>query len=60
MITVPSELLEQYRLLLDARGVLESNWSNYSKWLRYFLDFCEKYPIPPSKTELICQFSRKL
>ena len=30
------------------------------QWLRYFLDFCEKYPPPEAKSERVCLSIEKL
>ncbi|MEA4949103.1 MAG: hypothetical protein VB068_05560 [Petrimonas sp.] len=32
----------------------------YRKWLRYYLDFCDKYPVPTSKADRIRLFCEKL
>jgi hypothetical protein len=32
----------------------------YRKWLRYYLDFREKYPPPPARSEQVRLFVNKL
>lgn len=45
MIQLPPHLFSQYRLFCADNGVNDNEFADYLKWLRYFLDFCEKYRI---------------
>jgi hypothetical protein len=45
MIQLPPHLFRQFRVFCNDNGVIESEFADYLKWLRYFLDFCEKYHI---------------
>ncbi len=60
MITIPNELFAKYVAHLTLRGCPKSKFAEYRKWLRYFLDFCAKYPIPESKSEQVRLFTNKL
>lgn len=60
MITIPNEVFTKYIAYLTKTGVPVSSHAEYKKWLRYYLDFCDKYPIPESKSEQIRLFSAKL
>lgn len=42
------------------RQVVAAQHVEYKKWLRYFLDFCNKYSPPDSKSEQIRLFCEKL
>ena len=37
-----------------------SSHAEYKKWLRFYLDFCDKYPVPESKSERVRLFTDKL
>ena len=45
---------------LKQRAVHETVHVYYRKWLRYFLDFCEKHPPPANKSEQVRLFIEKL
>ncbi len=45
MIQLPPHLFRQFRVFCIDNGVIESEFADYLKWLRYFLDFCEKYHV---------------
>ena len=49
MLLVPNALLIRYVTHLMKQGVPASSHSEYKKWIRYFLDFCDKYPVPDVK-----------
>jgi Phage integrase, N-terminal SAM-like domain len=42
------------------RAVPASGQAAYKKWIRYYLDFCSKYPVPDSKSERVRLFIEKL
>jgi integron integrase len=60
MLLVPKTLYGQYAAHLKSRGVSAANYTDYKKWLRYYLDFCDKYQPPGSKTERVRLFCEKL
>ena len=49
-----------YLAYLGKRGVPVSRFAEYKKWLRYYLDFCDKYPVPDAKSERVRLFADKL
>ena len=51
MIPIPDDILKQYEAVLKKRAVAISLHADYKKWLRYYLDFRSKYPLPNSKSE---------
>ncbi|AJE02708.1 phage integrase N-terminal SAM-like domain-containing protein [Geobacter pickeringii] len=60
MILLPHHLFRQYRSFCDIRGIRDSDFADYLKWLRYFLDFCEKYHVAGSEPDRIDLFLNKL
>jgi integron integrase len=58
--TIPAEILERYSAVLKKRAVPVSLHAYYRKWLRYFLDFQNKYPLPDSRSEQVRLFILKL
>jgi integrase-like protein len=60
MILLPPHLLNQYRSFCSRSAVVESALVDHVKWLRYFLDFCEKYQIVGDESERTRQFLEKL
>ena len=59
MLPIPEYISVQYNVLRQ-RAIPESFHVHYRKWLRYFLDFCEKYPPPEAKSERVRLFIEKL
>ena len=60
MKTVPSDVLVRFSRILTIRKVPFSRHGEYRKWLRYYLDFCDKYSPPPVRSERVRLFIRKL
>ncbi|MDI6792882.1 MAG: phage integrase N-terminal SAM-like domain-containing protein [bacterium] len=60
MLKIPDNILVQYEAILTKKGLAVSVHSDYKKWLRYFLDFCGKYPVPASRSERVRLFIEKL
>lgn len=56
MLLIPNAVLTSYIEHLNKRGVATDRHGDYKKWLRYFLDFCDKYPVPESKSEHVRLF----
>jgi hypothetical protein len=48
MQAIPAGIQDPYLLVLRKRAVPVSRHADYKKWLRYFLDFRDKYPLPDS------------
>lgn len=59
MITIPHELQVQFVTWLRGKAVPEHEFSSYLKWLRYYLDFCEKYRFSAGQPTSLLQFIRK-
>lgn len=60
MLPLQTELGKQYEAALEQRNVPAARHPFYKKWLRYFLDFCAKYPIKGSNTDHVRLFLEKL
>ena len=60
MFAIPNAVMNQYDAVLRTRAVPISQRSDYKKWLRFFYDFCAKYPVPDSTSERVRLFSEKL
>jgi len=60
MILLPPHLFRQYRSFCANRGVKDVDCADYLKWLRYFLDFCEKYQVTGDDPERSHLFLNKL
>jgi len=60
MIQIPPHLFSQYRSFCADNGVNGNDFADYQKWLRYFLDFCEKYRITGNDAERAGLFLDKL
>lgn len=60
MLSIPQNISVQFNDALRQRAIPESIHVHYRKWLRFFLDFCEKYPPPEAKSERIRLFIEKL
>jgi len=60
MIAIPSTLRAPFKeRLLEKAIPRKTHWS-YIKWLRYYLDFCEKYDFPDADKESLAPFLQKL
>ncbi len=60
MKQIPSDLKARYSSMLVQKGVPEKYHYYYGKWLRYYLDFCEKYRFNQLNKESIVYFVKKL
>jgi HPt (histidine-containing phosphotransfer) domain-containing protein len=60
MIVIPPNLLARFESILTKRSVPNELRNYYKKWLRYYLDFCQKYKQPISTKESLQQFIKKL
>ena len=57
---IPAPLLTRFLYYLKHSRIPETNHSDYLQWLRYYLDFCDKYSPPGSNSERIRLFCEKL
>jgi integron integrase len=60
MLTIPSFLQTQFQEYLRNRTIPNTIQAAYLKWLRYDLDFCQKYHFPPEYKESLPHFLKKL
>uniref|UniRef100_A0A831U0X3 Integron integrase n=1 Tax=Geobacter metallireducens TaxID=28232 RepID=A0A831U0X3_GEOME len=60
MILLPHHLFRQYRSFCNNCGITDGDFADYLKWLRYFLDFCEKYRVAGTESARIDLFLNKL
>jgi len=60
MQTIPEDISMRYSEVLKKRAVPVSRHADYRKWLRYFLDFQTRYPLPDSRSEQVRLFILKL
>jgi site-specific recombinase XerD len=60
MLPIPQNYLARFNEALLKNAVPVPLHVHYRKWLRYFLDFCGKYPPPDAKSEQIRLFIEKL
>src|SRR3989339_1995364 len=60
MRPVPVPVLKRFDAILEKRAVAPIQRTDYKKWLRYFLDFCTKYPIPETRPDQVRLFIDKL
>ncbi len=60
MLTIPPKLARLYDSLLEQQAVALNQRAYYRKWLRYYLDFCNKYAFEPTCTLSFPGFDAKL
>ncbi|HEX9022788.1 MAG TPA: hypothetical protein VF799_03010 [Geobacteraceae bacterium] len=59
MLAIPHPILVQYTAILKEQQIVGAQCAAYQKWLRYYLDYCHKYPVPDAKCERIQLFCVK-
>jgi hypothetical protein len=60
MIVIPSDISAAFTAVLVKRAIPASLHAEYRKWLRYFLDYCDKHAVPDSRSEQVRLFNEKL
>ena len=60
MIQLPGQVVSGYRSHLAKRRVVEGDYTDYLKWLRYFHDFCEKHQVRGDESDRVRLFLDKL
>ncbi|MBN1931862.1 MAG: hypothetical protein JW786_09670 [Desulfobacterales bacterium] len=60
MLSIPPALMRSYDLLLNRKGINNNHQPHYKKWLRYYLDFCNKYEYNPKDIRSFPAFNDKL
>lgn len=60
MEPIPDRILVHFNSLLDKKSVPATAREDYRKWLRYYLDFRAKYPLPDDRSEQVRLFTEKM
>lgn len=60
MKKIPPDLEYRFNILLDQESVNKQIQIEYQKWLRYYLDFCQKYSFVQSDQNSLVSFINKL
>ncbi len=60
MLPIPENISARYNNALKQRAIPQPFHAHYRKWLRYYIDFCGKYPPPEAKSERVRLFIEKL
>ena len=60
MRKIPAALNIQFDALLVKKKIPQRSHSHYLKWLRYYLDFCQKFRFSESNPQTLPEFIRKL
>ena len=60
MIQIPAQLVRQYTDFIAHKGVPRERTQYYTKWLRYYLDFCHKYNFRINEKNSRFAFIKKL
>jgi integron integrase len=60
MINIPHDILTPFNDLLTKNITDQKYHHHYRKWLRYYLDFCNKYKYPPKNYNSLHHFINKL
>lgn len=60
MLAVPLSLSQAFEAQLVQRNVPDQQRRDFQKWLRFYLDFCDKYDSKPELTASFAKFDEKL
>lgn len=60
MLFIPNAVFDEFLEFLGKKDFSAESMTEYKKWLRYYLDFCSKYPMPDSTSERVRLFTEKL
>jgi len=60
MLLIPKAVYAQYMNHLKRKGIAADQYQKHVKWLRYFLDFCDRHVIAHDKMERLRLFVEKL
>jgi len=60
MILIPNNVFLRYIDHLKSRRIDVTRYADYKKWLRFYLDFCDKYPVPEDLSGRVRLFMEKL
>jgi integron integrase len=60
MFQVPPQIVARFQKLLFQKSIPKASHFHYQKWLRYYLDFCNKYQFSPANKQSLSRFTSKL
>jgi len=60
MIQLSNETLVAFDRRMEKAGVADGDREDYRKWVRFYLDFCQKYGHPPRSITSLDPFLTKL
>ncbi|MGD0844601.1 MAG: integron integrase [Geobacteraceae bacterium] len=60
MLRIPNVTFTDFVAHLNKKRIPPARFAEYKKWLRYYLDFCDKYPVPTNKAKRVRLFCEKL
>ncbi len=60
MLPLSPELVQSYDAILAERNIVSRECNDYKKWLRYYLDYCQKYHFFPADKQSFSRFHEKL
>ena len=60
MKQIPSHIKTDYEAYVKSKAISKGAHFHYLKWLRYYLDYCEKYCLEPLSKENVVPFIQKL
>jgi Phage integrase, N-terminal SAM-like domain len=60
MLNLPSALRTAFETCLRHAAIPKPAYAACTKWLRYYLDFCQKYHVPHAQPESLPRFLHKL
>src|SRR5262245_55032390 len=60
MLQLPSALRAEFEACLQHAGIPKPAHAAYTKWLRYYLDFCQTYHVPHAQQASLPRFLHKL
>jgi hypothetical protein len=60
MLQTPREVASRFDRALASAGIAEHIRPHYRRWLRFYLDFCEKYQWDPKSAAAVKPFCDKL
>jgi hypothetical protein len=60
MLVVPLSLSQAFEAQLVQRNVPDQQHRDFQKWIRFYLDFCDKYDSKPELTASFAKFGERL
>jgi hypothetical protein len=56
LLRIPDVAFTEYVAYLNIWKIAPIRFAEYKEWLRYYPDFCDKYPAPTNKAERVRLF----